>query len=358
MESDYKLEKSRITYITLKVTNRCNMKCYMCGQTKVRDKLSKEDLPFELIKKRMDELDSIQTVYIFGGEPLLYKYHSKLLAYLKERNIDVLMTTNGVFVDKAAEDLVKNRVRDLTFSIDSLNPEIYAKIRGIETYHLVLNNLRKVIEVKKKLKSEYPYLGVNCVILPENKEELEIIYNYFEEKFPEVKRVNFESLISITPQVGLQYEEIMKNEFGCTGEAWKRFYEAKPIFNAKEMKIINQQLADIWNNERVTLMVGEENEKKNETKVYGSQICEFPDYSLTVLPNGDVTFCTDFPDYIVGNIYDSSFEEVFCGEKAVRFRQYLHEKGAFPICADCPRQHCEKDFFITGSRNRSRKGHE
>ena len=64
MESDYKLEKSRITYITLKVTNRCNMKCYMCGQTKVRDKLSKEDLPFELIKKRMDELDSIQTVYI------------------------------------------------------------------------------------------------------------------------------------------------------------------------------------------------------------------------------------------------------------------------------------------------------
>lgn len=346
MKDDYKLEKSKITYITLKVTNRCNMKCYMCGQTKVRDELSKEDLSFELIKKRLDELDSIQTVYIFGGEPLLYKELSKILAYLKERNIDVLMTTNGVLVDKYAEDLVRNRIRDLTFSVDSLNTEKYAEIRGSDTYHLVLNNLRKIIEVKKKMKSEYPHLGVNCVILPENKEELKIIYNYFDEEFPEVKRVNFESLIGITAQIGKQYEGIMKTEFGCTGEAWKWFYEDKTMFNAKDKEIINKQLAEIRNNERVTLMVGEENEKKNETKVCGRQICDFPNYSLTVLPNGDVTFCTDFPDYIVGNIYDSSFEEIFCGEKAVRFRRYLHEKGGLPICADCPRQHCEKDFFI------------
>ena len=49
MENDYRLEKSNITYITLKLTNRCNMKCYMCGQTKVREQLSKNDLPFELI---------------------------------------------------------------------------------------------------------------------------------------------------------------------------------------------------------------------------------------------------------------------------------------------------------------------
>lgn len=345
MENDYRLEKSSITYITLKLTNRCNMNCYMCGQTKVRDQLSKDDLPFELIKERLDELDSIQTVYLFGGETLLYKDHSKLLAYLNERNIDVLMNTNGVLVGKHAEDLVKYKVRDLTFSIDSMNPEIYAKIRGADTYHLVISNLKKIIEVKKEMHSEYPHLGVNCVILPENKEELEKFYNYFENEFPEVKRVNFESLISTTSQDGMRYEEIMKDEFGCSGQSWKWFCEEKPRFTAEEEKLINNQLAVIQDSERVTLMV-EEEEENNETHVCGSHICEFADYSLTILPNGDVTFCTDFPDYIIGNIYDSTLEEIFCGEKAMRFRQYLHTNGNFPICAKCPRQHCEKDFFI------------
>lgn len=39
-----------ISYLTLKLTNRCNMNCYMCGQNYARDELSLDDLPIEIIE--------------------------------------------------------------------------------------------------------------------------------------------------------------------------------------------------------------------------------------------------------------------------------------------------------------------
>jgi radical SAM protein with 4Fe4S-binding SPASM domain len=57
-------------------------------------------------------------------------------------------------------------------------------------------------------------------------------------------------------------------------------------------------------------------------------------YFAQVEPDGDVCFCGDFPDYVIGNVKSDSFTSVWKGEKARRFREKI-AREPLPICARC-----------------------
>ena len=61
------------------------------------------------------------------------------------------------------------------------------------------------------------------------------------------------------------------------------------------------------------------------------------DKVLTIQPNGNVVLCTDFPDYVLGNIYQESLRDIWNNEPMRRLRLYLRKHTFFPICAKCPR---------------------
>jgi radical SAM protein with 4Fe4S-binding SPASM domain len=65
--------------------------------------------------------------------------------------------------------------------------------------------------------------------------------------------------------------------------------------------------------------------------------CIVPWCQANINYNGDVHFCADYPDYILGNISRQSFREVYNGERANKFRKELHdcEGGMFPGCLRC-----------------------
>ena len=89
---------------TISITNKCNLKCsycyerhlnteYGCIDTETRDKIA------DFIKRR----DDAGTVYLFGGEPLLYKDTVKYYCEnIKAR--EFVITTNGTLLD---EDFIK-----------------------------------------------------------------------------------------------------------------------------------------------------------------------------------------------------------------------------------------------------------
>jgi radical SAM protein with 4Fe4S-binding SPASM domain len=61
-----------------------------------------------------------------------------------------------------------------------------------------------------------------------------------------------------------------------------------------------------------------------------------------VKPNGEVRSCPDewTDGYVLGNIREQSFEDVWNGEKARRFRSVLLRKGSFTGCKRCSWMHC------------------
>ena len=84
---DYYLRKgyaSPPTCICIKLTNACNLSCKMCGQPReghnegdakyAPKEYFKQKVDVDIFKKVIDEVKGIKpNIYLWGGEPLLYK---------------------------------------------------------------------------------------------------------------------------------------------------------------------------------------------------------------------------------------------------------------------------------------------
>ena len=128
----------KINYLRLSVTDRCNMRCVYCmpaeGVHLVRhdDILSYEEL---LLIAEAAVANGIEKIRITGGEPLVRKgilsFLEKLAAIpgLKQ----LVLTTNGLNLAEMAADLRSAGVQRLNISLDSLQPETFARVtRGAD----------------------------------------------------------------------------------------------------------------------------------------------------------------------------------------------------------------------------------
>jgi cyclic pyranopterin phosphate synthase len=128
----------RINYLRLSVTDRCNMRCRYCmpaggiGKLRHEDVLSYEEL-FRIARSAVAL--GIEKIRVTGGEPLVRKGLIPFLARLSSIPglKQLVLTTNGLFLEKMAEDLRAAGVQRLNISLDSLQPETFSHItRGGE----------------------------------------------------------------------------------------------------------------------------------------------------------------------------------------------------------------------------------
>jgi len=322
----------------------------MCGQAYARGQQTNRDLPLSLIKKRLDEINTVKTVYLFGGEPLMYEEFPELLSYLESKNQNILITTNGILLKRYTEQILKAKVRDLTISIDSHKENVFEKIRGNRVFRDILDNLKYLIKMKNANNSKYPYIGINCVILPENSKDLIDYYTFFLDNFPELDRINFEAPIATTPDMGQCYESLLKDKLNTKADSWNWFSGKVSQYTATDIENIKVQIEELIKCDKVTFLAPITNNSIEdifcERYVIPKDICQSSNHTLTILPDGDAVFCTDFPDYIVGNMSDNTLEELLNNEKSECFRNLLIKNGNLPICATCPRQYDSGDFLI------------
>lgn len=91
-----KLTLSNIEFTT---TTLCNMRCAHCAVGYTLQTKDPEALPIELILKRLEEIPSLRTLSITGGEPMLSKksvknYVLPILQYAHERGVRTQMNSN------------------------------------------------------------------------------------------------------------------------------------------------------------------------------------------------------------------------------------------------------------------------
>ena len=77
-----------------------------CGQVETPDDAPNNQknwtqIPLNVITNRIEELEyPLQSAYLFGGEPLIYKDIFKLSEYLTKKNVNFTYSTNGLFLKK------------------------------------------------------------------------------------------------------------------------------------------------------------------------------------------------------------------------------------------------------------------
>ena len=125
--------------ISLFLRTDCNLRRSMCGQWGLL--VRHGNCPPEVLKSELtiDELKSIidevkfygPNITFFGGEPLLYKEWATLVRYIKEAGLRCNIITNGMLLEKHAEEMVSLGVNEIIFSLDGTR-EIHDAIRGSE----------------------------------------------------------------------------------------------------------------------------------------------------------------------------------------------------------------------------------
>lgn len=92
--------RNMLTSVEFTVTNLCNLRCEHCavGDT-LTIKEAEERVPIELLFRRLDEIEYLDTLSITGGEPMINKeiindYILPLLRYAQERGTKTQLNSN------------------------------------------------------------------------------------------------------------------------------------------------------------------------------------------------------------------------------------------------------------------------
>lgn len=154
----------RINYLRLSVTGRCNLRCSYCrphagdAGAERGEVLSDEEL---LLLARTAVGIGIEKIRVTGGEPLLRRGIVGLLgrvgalAGLRK----LVLTTNGLLLPEMACGVRGAGVESLNVSLDSLDPERFARITGGGRVRAVLDGIDRALE------AGFPRLKINVVVM-------------------------------------------------------------------------------------------------------------------------------------------------------------------------------------------------
>lgn len=160
-------------HLLIETTTRCNLRCKQCAH--VIHKYDFADMSLETFYKLHPLFPYAERVALYGhGETFLYKHFFEMLEELKKHDILVYVTTNGTLITKeVAERLVELQLDRLAFSLDAATPELFNDIRRGADFDTVLQNIRTLNAVKKRMRrDDKPILSIMYCAMQSNIQEL------------------------------------------------------------------------------------------------------------------------------------------------------------------------------------------
>ena len=179
LKEKYKDKSELPTSIRLDACTLCQLKCPACfRQTNPEYSkfIGEGYLKFKDFKKLVDENEFIKIIELSNsGEIFLNPELVDIIKYAYEKNIK-LTAYNGVnlnyLTDEQADALVKYKFEGMTLSIDGASQETYKIYRVGGDYNQVINNIKKIIDLKVKYHTKYPEIIWKFIVFGHNEHEI------------------------------------------------------------------------------------------------------------------------------------------------------------------------------------------
>ena len=160
----------------IECTAACNISCSQAicapetGITKTRQAGM---LDFNVFKKVIDEVGpTLGRIDFFNyGEAFLHKRAVEMCEYIKANfpHIYLYTSTNGsAFSEEQARRLVHSGIDEVTFSIDGARAESYIKYRQRGKFDVAMNNMRAMVDEKRKAGRDLPQINWRYILFKWN----------------------------------------------------------------------------------------------------------------------------------------------------------------------------------------------
>ena len=256
---------------------------------------------FGVILMTLRELKPRVVVLYHGGEPFLNKHIFEWISTIKSMGVGFVKTvTNGTLLtDVLLGKIVESGLDSIEFSLDGQSPEENNAIRIGSDYHKVVNTIKDLVRIKEKMCVETPSIFITNT------------------QFIDPGEFDLVSDEPSTPQFILDdFSGIYKDKVGFKNNFAIFWPGLKGVKSGKATKLDKQGMAPILPDVK-----------------YCPHIVE----TITIRWNGDVVpCCYDITsEYVLGNIKESSLEDIWNNEKYRRLRKSLHMKRYLALCENC-----------------------
>jgi len=324
-------------------TNRCNLKCIMCGTWANRRRLEekkikynpKEEMKSEVSEKRLiklieeaNDLDAREFLITGGGEPFIRKNTTlKLIKEIKNRELFGNLNTNGTLLTEENINQIVGIGWDMImFSIDAPDVEAHDYIRGMRgCFEKVKKNLFTLKKVKKNLRSDKPKIVFNTVLNNKISDKIDKLIKF-------ASQVDCES-ITLIPLI--PYDESTKKIELRDNQKLKLNENIERLINFSKKLGVETNLNEL----SFSVSSGEMNkaifdEMENSSKDLVHAPCFEPFLHFLVKGNGEATFCCmieESPE----NIKEKSLEKIWFGEYFNKQRKNFLNKIIREECRFC-----------------------
>ena len=205
-----------ILSLRITLTNRCNVNCLYChhdGMVKSQDEMTADEL-YTICK--IAKKIGVRKIRLSGGEPLLKKDIVEIVEKIASLDFkDISMTTNGILLEKYAEDLKNAGLDRVNVSLDTLDRETFEFITKKDYLEDAKRGILKAIEV-----GMYP-VKINMVVMKDiNQNEIKSMFKFCKDN-----------------DIVLQLIELIESE-NCDDDKFSEDYHYK-------LDDIEKELADI-----------------------------------------------------------------------------------------------------------------
>ena len=175
--------------IQIGITNRCNLDCVFCPQSRSRKKKGKISLGLldhilQQVKPYVDTVD-----LSFDGEPFLHPQWVECIEACHRHGIEAMLETNAMLMaPPLAREILKVGVGSITFSIDAASRNVYQRLKPGGDYDRVVANVENFLRLSRE-KRKRPYIQIQFVRTPDNAHEVRAFIRRWRGKGADVIRI-------------------------------------------------------------------------------------------------------------------------------------------------------------------------
>jgi radical SAM protein with 4Fe4S-binding SPASM domain len=319
--------------VFIEVTNHCNLLCKTCPRTFTSYE-NPQTLSWENFLRIVEQFPDMQRAVLHGiGEPLMNRDLARMIEYLTARNITVLFNTNATLLTEDwARQLIASGLDELRVSMDAVNPQSYAHIRGAPLFDKIIQNLQRFIEIQRELGASKPRASIWMTGMRENISELPDLVRLAARVG--VREVYLQRMVyyldHVTPPGLMSEEHTLYNDFDSQVEAV--LADAEKIANELGVSLRASGATD----------PRQSFERTHDGGVRPWAECLRPWSTAYVTANGNCLPCCispfatqDYESLKMGNLFQQSFTEIWNAEKYRAWRKELLSESPPPACRGC-----------------------
>lgn len=289
--------------VFIEINDSCNLNCVHCmNRDYAINKSMSTDNIENIIKKLL--IHNIKKIVLTGGEPLLAPEIIDIIKLCKNYpQISFLITTNGTLISEFIMlELNSSRNIGIQISVDGTTKEVFDKIRGAGSYTYFKKGYNLIANSNVTLKYARMCISkINCLQVGD--------------------------FLIDSKKNGFIPSFVFVEKLGNAIKNWSSL-----ILNSKEKRDIIIQIEKTCQENNIVCNIPNPPIQCNFTEAKGFK-------SFTIRSNGDVIICQQFYNTPIGNIQNSTVEEIMNSSKLLNIydiakkRKELMIKNKF--CYNC-----------------------